>query len=199
MRLLASRITAAALALAAIATTPVAAGPAATGLTIGPSVPPVITIVATGGASAGSTGWVFTLPIGRTMGMTSFRAGEGFDLTFSTSITSLPLPITVSVSNLVLDFATGIAAADAFNPPGPATVLPILSFAPGIANDDNPFLTPVSWALPGRIGMAAAARLRVGSFTQVPVPASFLLLAPFGLALAGVASVGRREPLRSAA
>lgn len=199
MRLLASCLAAAALAFASIGPNPAAASTSATVITLGPSVPPVITFAATGNATVGGSPLEISLPITSVVGSQFFHAGSGVDVTLPTSVTSLPVPITVSAFDFVFDFATNLVTATIFNPPGPAVALPILTFAPGVAFDYNLFVSPVLAGLLASIGIPGTEGVRVGSFTQVPVPASLVLLATFGLALAGAASVRRLEPLRAAA
>jgi hypothetical protein len=71
----------------------------------------------------------------------------------------------------------------------------IANFAPG---GDTLFLSPTLSALFEQAGITLPVGAVIGTFS-VPVPGSLVLFATFGLALAGVAAMRRREPLRLAA
>ena len=134
--------------------------------------------------------------------------GSGVTVTIPTSLTGLP-PVTFTLTNWVFVFDNtptdnNVISAIISGPTVPGTPrIQIANFAPHEVVPDIYFmpLHPESRALLAAIFGASnlANPLIVGGFSLVPVPASVVLFATFGLALVGATSLRRREPLRLAA
>ncbi len=165
-------------------------------ITFNPLTPSTVGFAATGNATVFSGPPVaLSLPVTGVDGPRLLHQGSGVDVTLPTAITGLPVPITVSAFDWVFRFDTNTVTAVIFNNPGPAVREEIANFAPG---GDTLFLSPTLSALFEQAGITLPVGAVIGTFS-VPVPGSLVLFATFGLALAGVAAMRRREPLRLAA
>jgi hypothetical protein len=148
-------------------------------------------------------------PAGRTLVRTF---GSGVEVTIPSTITGAA-PLVVTLTDWIFNYDNNLAAADnlitavvsgiTFPNGQPRQQLfnfAALSTVPGV---NAVTFTPTTLAfinslIPGT-GNDLPTNFNVAGFSLVPVPASIVLFATFGLALMGAASLRRREPLRLAA
>jgi hypothetical protein len=184
-----------------------------------------VTFQATGSASQstdadGRTGIAFPVtsvsppatpaaPAGRTLVRTF---GSGVDVIVPPAITGTS-PLVVSLTNWIFNYDNNTAVGDnvitaaASNIPGVpnGTRLQLFNFAPlstvpgvnAVTFHPNT-LALINGLIPGT-GNDLPSNFNVAGFSLVPVPASMVLFATFGLVLAAAASLRRREPMRFAA